>query len=251
MSDSLPRLGIVGGTGLNALFDRIEQQRDIDTPYGRPSSPLSISRMAGNTVAFLPRHGSPHAIPPHRINYRANVWALRQVGVEHIIGVNAVGGINAQMQAGCLVVPDQLIDYTWGREHTYADGSADAELIHIDFTDPFDAGLRQRVIAAAGGVAATLFEGGVYGVTQGPRLETAAEIDRMQRDGCDIVGMTALPEAALARELGMAYASLCLVVNPAAGRGDQPLSMEAMQQVTEQGMTHIREALRAAVTATY
>lgn len=248
MEKSQAKLGIIGGTGLNALFADGFETLNIETPYGKLSSHLSVSTINGVPVAFLPRHGSPHHIPPHKINYRANIWALRQAGIERIVAVNAVGGISPNMVTGALVVPDQLIDYTWDREHTYFDGEAESGLEHFDFSYPFDASLREALQQAAAGLTGVeLVPGGTYGVTQGPRLETAAEINRMARDGCDVVGMTAMPEAGLARELEMAYASLCLVVNPAAGRSDTEITMEDINRVVEQGMRRVRDVLSGAV----
>ena len=252
--DHAAAVAIIGGTGLNTLSAG-DERREVVTPYGDPSGPVVFSRLGDIAVAFLARHGSPHSIPPHRINYRANIWALKQLGIERVIAVNAVGGINGEMVSGSLVVPDQLIDYSYGREHTYADGGDGIALEHIDFSSPFDGDLRRELVAAVQEVVCTVageqrplvFGEGVYGVTQGPRLETAAEINRMDRDGCDIVGMTAMPEAALARELGMAYASLCLVVNAAAGRSEAKITMEDIHRVTEAGMATIRGVLAAVV----
>jgi 5'-methylthioadenosine phosphorylase/5'-methylthioinosine phosphorylase len=175
--------------------------------------------MAGHEVIFLARHGPPAApaIPPHRVNYRANLWALREAGVEHVLAINAVGGIAPAAGPGRLVLPDQLIDYTWGREHTYT-GDSRFPLQHVEFTAPFSPALRERLLAAARAAGLDVMPAATYGVTQGPRLETAAEIDRLERDGCHVVGMTAMPEAGLARELDLSYAMCCVVVNRAAGR---------------------------------
>lgn len=242
-----PSLAVVGGTGLTTLFAGVGETIEVATPYGSPSALLNISTLGDKCVAFLPRHGNPHRIPPHKINYRANLWALHHIGVRCVIAVNAVGGIRREFGTGSLVVPDQLIDYSWGREHTYFDGEQDRAVEHIDFTEPFDTRLRENLLAAARDVVGVnVFAGGVYGVTQGPRLETAAEIDRMASDGCDVVGMTAMPEAGLARELGMAYASLCLVVNPAAGRGVSEITQADMHRVVADGMQRIRDLLVAA-----
>lgn len=241
------RLAIIGGTGLSQLFGDESTVQIVDTPYGAPSAPISLNSADAHPAAFLPRHGHPHNIPPHKINYRANIWALKHIGIERIIAVNAVGGIRPEFAAGVVVVPSQIIDYSYGREHTYSDGKPDAALDHIDFTAPFDRELRTRLLTAAGEQQTTVFDGGVYGVTQGPRLETAAEINRMAADGCDLVGMTAMPEAALARELGIAYASLCLVVNPAAGRSDEVITMEAIQRVLDDGMVAVRSVLSAVI----
>ena len=224
-------LAIIGGTGLDELDGlEVRRSRTVATPYGEPSRPIQEGRLGDTPVYFLQRHGSPDAIPPHRINYRANIWALHSLGVGGIVGINAVGGIAPTMRPGRILIPDQIIDYTWGREHTFDDGGS-GSLMHIDFTQPYDADLRLELIDAARASDCEYTSAGVHGVTQGPRLETAAEVQRMARDGCDVVGMTGMPEAALARELGVPYASICMVVNAAAGLDDLPLTMAAMRQV--------------------
>lgn len=227
-------LGIIGGTGLDELSGlELVAQHPVATPYGNPSRPIQEGRIAGQTVFFLHRHGSPQAIPPHRINYRANLWALQSLGVERVLGINSVGGITPAMRPGRLLVPDQIIDYTWGREHTFDDGESGA-LMHIDFSEPYDRALRMALLEAAHAARIEHEPAGVHGVTQGPRLESAAEVQRLARDGCDVVGMTGMPEASLAQELGLAYACVCMVVNPAAGLGDLPLTLEMMRQILEQ-----------------
>ncbi len=221
-------LAVIGGTGIDQ-FEGLEivARHPLETPYGDPSRPVDEGSFAGKRLFFLQRHGAPRAIPPHQVNYRANLWALRSLGVDTVVALNAVGGIGSAMPTGALVLPEQLIDYTWGREHTVDEGEG-GHLQHIDFTEPYDAGLRQRLRQAAVAAGVELVDGGVHGVTQGPRLETAAEIARLARDGCDIVGMTGMPEAALARELGLAYASVSMVVNPAAGLASEPITLESM-----------------------
>ncbi len=212
-------LGIIGGSGLDQIKGfETGQQLHVRTPYGDPSAPLSFGRLDGRALVFLPRHGFDHSIAPHRINYRANLWALHAQGVRSVVAVAAVGGIAGGLTPGMLVVPEQIIDYTHGRDATYFDGIANP-LAHIDFTRPFTDTIRQKLLRAGRVAGEFLHDGGTYGATQGPRLETAAEIDRMERDGADIVGMTGMPEAVLARELGMHYAMLAVVVNAAAGRG--------------------------------
>ena len=226
-------LGIIGGTGIDQLDAlQIVDPHDVDTPYGAPSRALQEGRLGEQRLFFLQRHGSPDAIPPHRINYRANIWALRSLGVTDVVAINAVGGISDGMRPGRLVIPDQLIDYTWGREHTFDTGE-DGTLMHIDFTHPYDNDLRETLLAKAASNKIPHLVRGVHGVMQGPRLETAAEIQRMARDGCDLVGMTGMPEAGLARELGLAYASVCMVVNAAAGLDDKPLTLDMMRETLQ------------------
>lgn len=236
-------LGIIGGTGIDDLEGLdIAALHTPDTPFGAPSRAIQEGNLGGTRVFFLQRHGRPRAIPPHLINYKANLWALHSLGIRELVAINAVGGISPAMHSGRLVIPSQLIDYTWGREHTFDDGSS-GELMHIDFTEPFDAGLRQALIDAARSAGIPHEAAGVYGVTQGPRLETAAEILRLARDGCDVVGMTAMPEAALARELGMAYVSVCMVVNPAAGIGREPITLEMMRETVHREAALVRRLL--------
>jgi len=226
----MKRFAVIGGTGIEQLEGLTPvAAHTIDTPYGAHSRPIEEGRVHGCSVFFLQRHGAPRAIPPHKINYRANLWALKSLGVSDVVAINAVGGINANMPTGALVIPDQIIDYTWGREHSVDDGSAD-ELMHIDFTHPYDEGLRAELLRTAAAIPIRCHAPATHGVTQGPRLESAAEVARLERDGCDVVGMTGMPEAALAREMGLAYAAVCMVVNPAAGKGDEPISLEMMRE---------------------
>jgi 5'-methylthioinosine phosphorylase len=213
-------LGVIGGTGLAQLRCLQITRREIArTPYGEASQPLIFGSLAGVDVVFLARHGAGHTIPPHAVNYRANIWALHAVGVKNLLSINTVGSIASQLQAGDIVMPDQLIDYTHGRKNTYYDG-IELPVKHIDFTEPYSSALRGSFKLAASNIKQALCDGGVYACVQGPRLETSAEINRLERDGATIVGMTGMPEAVLARELGMHYAALCPVVNHAAGRGD-------------------------------
>ena len=213
-------LGIIGGTGLTQLSCLQRSRREIArTPYGEASQPLVFGSLAGVEVVFLARHGTGHTIPPHAVNYRANIWALHAAGVTNLLAIATVGGISSQLKTGDIVMPDQLIDYTHGRENTYHDGIV-MPVKHIDFTSPYSSMLRNMFKQAAANINQALCDGGVYACVQGPRLETAAEINRLERDGATIVGMTGMPEAILAHELGIHYAALCPVVNPAAGRGD-------------------------------
>ena len=219
-------LGIIGGTGLAQLQNLTITRRQIArTPYGEASQPLIFGKLADNDVVFLARHGAGHTIPPHAVNYRANIWALHSVGVTHLLAIATVGGINSDLTPGDIVLPHQLIDYTHGRRNTYHDG-VELPVKHIDFTEPYSANLRQICKEAALNARQNLHDGGVYACVQGPRLETAAEINRLEHDGATLVGMTGMPEAALARELGMHYAALCPVVNHAAGRGDSKIGIK-------------------------
>jgi len=246
-------IAIIGGTGFNTfegaqLIAGTQLPVDTATPYGEISAPLQVFALGERRCCFIARHGQPHRIPPHRINYRANLWALKQCGARSVIAVNAVGGIATHMQTGVIAIPDQIIDYTYGREHTYYDGDA-AILDHVDFSQPYCGLLRERLLQAAMAAGVAVVGGGVYGAMQGPRLESAAEIDRLQRDGCAVVGMTGMPEAALARELNLNYAALCLVVNPAAGRSSEPITLEKMQTAMAAGMLDIQKILRAVLSA--
>jgi 5'-methylthioinosine phosphorylase len=210
-------LAVIGGTGLYKLAS-LEGAEAVtgDTPYGAPSGPIRVGRIAGKRVAFLARHGEGHSLPPHRVNYRANLWKLKELGASRVLAINTVGGITERFGPRVLALPDQLIDYTWGRVSSFWDGEG-GEVLHVDFGDPYTPSLRREVLAAAVKSGTALVDGGCYGATQGPRLETKAEIARMRRDGCDLVGMTGMPEAGLARELGLDYACLAVVANWAAG----------------------------------
>lgn len=234
---------IIGGTGLTQLDGlRIRQALPMNTPYGQPSADVLVGEYAGREVLFLARHGHPHRFPPHKVNYRANLWALQQAGAESILAVNAVGGIHSDMGTGHFCVPHQLIDYTSGREHTFFADDLE-QVTHIDFSYPYSESLRQNLIAALAAEGVAHSAHGVYACTQGPRLETVAEIARLERDGCDIVGMTGMPEAALARELGLDYACLALVVNPAAGKSAAVITMADIEQALQGGMGRVKSVL--------
>ncbi|SFX08026.1 S-methyl-5'-thioinosine phosphorylase [Marinospirillum alkaliphilum] len=240
-------LAIIGGTGLTQIEGvQLLAERSAHTALGSASSPVTEARLEGQPVLFLARHGHPHRIPPHRINYRANLLALQAAGATRILAINAVGGIDPAFTPGSLVLPDQIIDYTWGREATFFDGDY-LPLKHLDFTWPYDKNLRKSLLAVAAKEKIPVHAGGVYGATQGPRLETAAEITRMARDGCTLVGMTGMPEAMLARELELPYACLSLVVNPAAGLSSEAITMAGIEQVLQQGMGEVLKLLRAFV----
>lgn len=213
-------LAIIGGSSLVKLPDlEVTHRQVVRTPYGDPSSPLLFGCISQQNIVFMARHGYGNSIAPHEINYRANIWALQSVGAKSVIAIASVGGIRPDLSPGTLVVPDDLIDYTWGRKHTFFEG-ADRSLVHVDFTRPYDVDLRDSLLAAVRGTGLRFTSQATYACVQGPRLETAAEILKLERDGADIVGMTGMPEAILARELGLPYAHLCTVINWAAGKGN-------------------------------
>jgi 5'-deoxy-5'-methylthioadenosine phosphorylase len=243
-------LAIIGGTGLTQLANlEVSRRQAVRTPYGEASGPLTFGAIRGVPVIFLARHGDGHTIPPHQVNYRANLWALREQGAREIVAVASVGGIRRDLGPGSIVVPHQIIDYTWGRASTFFEGEAAVK--HVDFTEPYTAVLRARLIAAAGKSSVTAGDGAVYAATQGPRLETAAEIDRLERDGADIVGMTGMPEAALAREIEVGYAAVAVVVNHAAGRGSSArgIQLQQIEEVLKDAMGRVRKIIEALVTA--
>lgn len=242
-------LAIIGGSGLTQLANLDVSHREVvRTPYGEPSGAVTFGEICGRPVAFLARHGYGHTIPPHEVNYRANIWALWKRGARGIVSVASVGSIRADLKPGDLVIPHQIIDYTWGRRSTFHEGQ-DCSVTHIDFTEPYDRVLRQKLIDAARATGVPFSDSSVYATTQGPRLETAAEIDRLERDGADLVGMTGMPEASLARELGVPYAAINVVANYAAGRADSRdgISFEAIQLVLHESMAHVRTILEQVV----
>ncbi len=218
-------LAVIGGTGVYRLADLQDvRSHDVQTRFGTPSGPVRVGTLQGARVAFLARHGEGHSVAPHLINYRANLAALEALGASAVLAINTVGGIGERFGPRVLACPEQLIDYTWGRVSTLWEPDAQGAMVdgplHVDFGDPYTPGLRRRVLAAALASGVEVVDGGCYAATQGPRLETRAEVRRLQRDGCDLVGMTGMPEAALARELGLDYACLAIVANWAAGCGD-------------------------------
>ena len=239
------KLAIIGGSGLTQL-DGLEiiNEFNPDTQWGKPSAPITIGKFKNIEILFLPRHGNPHTIPPHKINYRANIQALKDAGVSEIIAVNAVGGITGMMTPCRIVIPDQLIDYTHGRIDTFYEENLE-DVVHIDFTAPYSESLRQQIIDAATDYKIDIYPSGTYAVTQGPRLETAAEINRYEKDGCDIVGMTSMPEASLARELEMQYTCCSLVVNWAAGKTDEIITMEIIENNLKEGIGKVHELIAA------
>jgi len=238
-------LAIIGGTGLTQISDlTITGQQSIDTPYGKPSADYVFGDINGKQLIFLARHGNPHRIPPHKINYPANIWGLKQLGVTEIIAVAAVGGIGSKMLPGHIAIPEQLIDYSYGREHSFFADDLE-HVTHIDFTEPYTPHLRKRIIQAAHNAEIDITASGTYGCTQGPRLETVAEIRRMAQDGCDLVGMTGMPEAALARELGIHYANISVVANWAAGVVAGEITMAEIEKNLEVGMSRAIALLKA------
>jgi len=245
------RLAIIGGTGLTSLEGlEITGREVVHTPYGEPSGPLISGVLCGTEVLFLPRHGSGHTIPPHRVNYRANIWALKEAGADMVIAVNAVGGIRRDMSPSKLVFPDQIIDYTWSRINTYFEEGL-TQVTHVDFTEPYCDQLRAALIEAGREAGLGAVENGTYGATQGPRLETRAEIDQLERDGCHMVGMTGMPEAALARELKLCYACCGVVANWAAGRGAGEITMDEIEQHLIKGMEKVRALMSRVVPELY
>ncbi len=243
----MSELAIIGGTGLTALSNlEIVRREMVNTPFGEPSAPFVHGRLSGKEVVFLARHGSGHTIPPHKINYRANLWALCEMGVKQIIAVTAVGGIHSDATAGRIVIPDQIIDYTYSRPHTFFEDQL-PHVTHIDFTHPYSQTLRHLLIKECETLGNNACIDGVYAATQGPRLETAAEIKRLENDGCTIVGMTGMPEAALARELELEYAVCSVVANPAAGKSDENISMSDIERVLLAGMKDVRKLLERVI----
>jgi 5'-methylthioadenosine phosphorylase len=244
-------LAIIGGSGLTQLSNLAVTRRElVRTPYGEPSAPLLFGLLRDREVVFLARHGTGHTITPHEVNYRANIWALESIGARRVVSVASVGGIRADLGPGTIVVPDQILDYTWGRKATYFEGT-DAPVTHVDFTHPYCERLRRQCIEAAARAGERCLDGGVYAATQGPRLESAAEVNRLERDGADMVGMTGMPEAALARELGLCYAAIAVVVNHAAGRASsaEAIHLETVYRVLQETMVRVRKVLEEVVQA--
>ncbi len=239
-------VAVIGGTGMNQWPGlTLQRLQPVATPYGETSAPLTYGRIYGVDVVFLPRHGEGHRIPPHLINYRANLWALKDAGVHSVVAIAAVGGIARTLRPGAVAVPHDVIDYAFGREHTFFDGVR-APLQHVDFSEPYAPALRRTLLAAAKKADVRLVDGGVMGVTQGPRLESPAEIARMKRDGCTMVGMTGMPEAALAREAGLPYAALAVSVNWAAGLGSGDIHGQ-IERTLDAGMRKVRAVLAKAL----
>jgi 5'-methylthioinosine phosphorylase len=243
-------LAIIGGTGLTELANlKVLRRQVVRTPYGDPSGALTFGTIHGRDIVFLARHGYGHTIPPHKVNYRANIWALHSAEATDVVSVAAVGGIRADLGPGMLAIPHQIIDYTHGREHTFFSGT-DRSVIHVDFTVPYCEALRQGLLQAGTAAEEAIVAGGTYAATQGPRLESAAEINRLERDGADMVGMTGMPEAALARELGLCYAAIAIVVNHAAGRAasTEAIRLTDINAVARQAIGRVHRILDRLVT---
>ena len=243
-------LAIIGGTGLTQLANLdVSRRQVVRTPYGEPSGPLTFGAIRGVPLIFLARHGYGHTIPPHQVNYRANLWALKEQGAGEVVSVVSVGGIRTDLGPGKIVVPNQIVDYTWGRMNTFFENEAPVK--HIDFTEPYTSELRTRILAAARRSGEAAVDGAVYATTQGPRLETAAEIDRLERDGADIVGMTGMPEATLAREIEVPYAAIAVVINHAAGRGTSAkgVQLQEIEEVLKDAVARVRRIIEALVAA--
>ena len=240
-------IAIIGGTGLTKLTNLTILSREVHvSAYGEPSAPLTRGTVAGKEVIFLPRHGAGHTIPPHRVNYRANISVLKNSGVDKVIAINAVGGITPNMPPQMLVIPDQIIDYTWSRDHSFFDEGLE-EVVHIDFTKPYCESLRSQITQAAKQAGIEVMSEATYAAMQGPRLETTAEINRLERDGCHIVGMTGMPEAALAKELGLCYASIGVVANWAAGRGEGEITLEEIEHHLTLGIEKVKRVLEVLI----
>ena len=238
-------LAIIGGSGLTKLANlEVGKRKLARTPYGDPSGAITYGRIGQRDILFLARHGYGHTIAPHEVNYRANLWALKQEGADRVVSVASVGGIRNDIWPGTLVLPHQIIDYTWGRTSTFFEGPG-SPVNHIDFTEPYSRDMRAKILAAAAACGERVTDGGVYAATQGPRLETAAEINRLERDGADIVGMTGMPEAALAREIDLEYAAIAVVANYGAGRGDSEhaVALDRIEAILEEAMGRVRRII--------
>ncbi len=244
----MANIAIIGGTGLTNLTNLTIIRREVhNSIYGEPSAPLVRGMLEDVEVVFLPRHGAGHTIPPHKVNYRANLSVLDELGITNVVAINAVGGISPEMTSQAIAIPDQIIDYTYSRSHTFFDEGLE-EVTHIDFTNPYCESLRQAILVAAKAASVPVIGKATYAATQGPRLETAAEIDRLEKDGCHVVGMTGMPEAALAKELGLCYASINVVANKAAGRGDDnEITIEQINSNLKVGLEKVKRILEIVI----
>lgn len=243
----MSKIGIIGGSGLYEIKGlTLKHKKSVKTPYGKPSEQYFIGEIGGTEAVFLPRHGKRHDIPPHMINYRANIWGFRKLGVEKIISISAVGGIKKGLRPGDIVILDQVLDMTRNRKSTFYDGKEG--VIHIDFTDPYCPDIRKTLLTAGKRAGVSLKKGGTYVAVEGPRLESASEIKSFSILGGDVVGMTGMPEACLARELEICYSGLSVVANYAAGISRKKLTvaevMEAMMSSTEKIKKLLKETFR-------
>ena len=235
------RVAVVGGTGLEDFLEGVEQIR-VGTPYGLPP-PISIGQVGEKSVAFLPRHGPHHSIPPHKVNYRANIYGLHKMGVERILATNAVGAINTDFKPGDLMIPHDLIDFTKLRQPSFYDG---APVTHVDVSQPYCPEIRTLLIKTLKKRRARTWDKGVLVCTEGPRYETPAEIEMFRRLGCDVVGMTGAPEVVLARELEVCYATVCFVTNMAAGI-QKRLTARELSEIAKEKMPVIQQVLRETI----
>jgi len=243
----MAKIALIGGTGLTSLSNlEYTRQETINTPYGEPSAPLCFGKIHNTEVVFLARHGSEHTVPPHKINYQANIWALHHIGVTDVIAVNAVGGISSKYKPTTISVPNQIIDYTYSRKNTFFEDDLN-QVVHIDFTEPYCRSLCDLIINSAKQNNIDIIPSGTYAATQGPRLESIAEIRKLENDGCDIVGMTGMPEAALARELELCYASIAVVANYAAGKSESNITMDIIEQNLKTGIVEVKSLLEAVI----
>jgi 5'-methylthioadenosine phosphorylase len=240
---TLADVAVIGGSGLYALLDDAEE-RMVLTPYGPPSDPMTVATVGDRRVAFLPRHGRNHRYPPHRIPYRANLWALRAIGVRQVIAPCAVGGLRPELGPGSFVVPDQLVDRTTGREQTYYDVGA----VHVNFADPYCPTGRAKVLAAAERTDVSAVDGGTMVVIEGPRFSTRAESRWYASTGASVINMTGHPEAVLARELALCYTSVALVTDHDAGvEGERGVTQEEVFRVFAENTERMRALLLAAL----
>ena len=246
MSMPSPAIGIIGGSGFTALSSlQVQYTDEVTTPYGKPSSPLTVGYIDGHQIVFIARHGLDHGVAPHQINYRANLWALKNTGVQVVLATATVGGIDSACHPGKILIPDQILDYTHSREHTFSPLNGD--LFHIDFTQPYCESLRQLLITTSGQLGMDVVSHATYAATQGPRFESAAEVARYERDGAQVVGMTGMPETSLAREIGLCYATVALVVNYAAGRREKLINTDEIKHAYQHSADQVTKLLAATI----
>ncbi len=239
----MSKIGLIGGSGLYEIKGFVlKSKKTVKTPFGKPSNQYLIGEINNTEVIFLPRHGAGHNIPPHMINYRANIWGFKKLGVERIISISAVGGIKKGLKPGDIVITDQILDMTKNRESTFYNGKDG--VVHIDFTYPFCPELRKILLKAGKHLKVTIKDGGAYVAVEGPRLETASEIKSFAILGGDVVGMTGMPEASLARELEICYSGLSVVANYAAGISKKKLTVPEVMEAMHASTEHIKRLLK-------